>query len=113
MIFALRARPPRTKTAALFAGTEGLLVLIYAKMFNYWIIISRFWRLSTEKLGVFCFSEKSAGNGALSFPVLSLFQEAVHFTASFVWHTLYLSLLLYLYLFLFLYLYLYLAAAGH
>ena len=53
MIFTLRTRPPCTKTAALFAGTEGLLVLIYAKMFNYWIIISRFWRLSTGKLGVF------------------------------------------------------------
>ena len=52
MIFTLRARPPCTKTAALFAGTEGLLVLIYAKMFNYWIIISRFWRLSTGKLGI-------------------------------------------------------------
>ena len=53
MIFTLRTRPPCTKTAALFAGTEGLLVLIYAKMFNYWIIISRFWRLSTGKLGDF------------------------------------------------------------
>ena len=31
MIFALRARPPCTKTAALFAGTKGVLVLIYAK----------------------------------------------------------------------------------
>ena len=31
MIFALRARPPCTITAALFAGTKGVLVLIYAK----------------------------------------------------------------------------------
>lgn len=31
MIFALRARPPCTKMAALFAGTKGVLVLIYAK----------------------------------------------------------------------------------
>ena len=31
MIFALRTRPPCTKTAALFAGTKGVLVLIYAK----------------------------------------------------------------------------------
>ena len=31
VIFALRARPPCTKTAALFAGTKGILVLIYAK----------------------------------------------------------------------------------
>ena len=53
MIFALRARPPRTKTAALFAGIKGLLVLIYAKMFNYWIIISRFCGLSTGKLEIF------------------------------------------------------------
>lgn len=34
------------QTAALFAGTKGVLVLIHAKMFNYWIIISRFCRLS-------------------------------------------------------------------
>ena len=52
VIFALRARPPCTKTAALFAGTEGVLVLIYAKMFNYWIIISRFCCLSTGKLRI-------------------------------------------------------------
>ena len=31
MIFTLRTRPPCTKTAALFAGTKGILVLIYAK----------------------------------------------------------------------------------
>ena len=31
MIFALRARPPCTITAALFAGIKGVLVLIYAK----------------------------------------------------------------------------------
>ena len=36
------------QTAALFAGTKGVLVLIHAKMFNYRIIIPRFHRLSTS-----------------------------------------------------------------
>ena len=38
------------QTAALFAGIKGILVLIYAKMFNYELIISRFRRLSTGKI---------------------------------------------------------------
>ena len=83
MIFALRARPPCTKTAALFAGTEGVLVLIYAKMFNYWIIISRFWRLSTKKLGVFCFSKEPPETARALFLFLPPFRENVHFIASF------------------------------
>ncbi|WP_417042910.1 hypothetical protein, partial [Dysosmobacter sp.] len=33
MIFAQRPRPPRTITAALFAETEGLLVLFHARCF--------------------------------------------------------------------------------
>lgn len=45
-------RPPRPsalhQTAALFAGTKGLLVLIHAKMFSYRIIISRSGGLSTR-----------------------------------------------------------------
>lgn len=37
MIFTLRARPPCTNPAALFTGTKGLLVLIYAKTVQFLI----------------------------------------------------------------------------
>ena len=52
MIFARRSRPPRTVTAALFAGTAGLLVLIHAKCFilpDYRITFFPFVKAGSEK----------------------------------------------------------------
>ena len=52
VIFARRSRPPRTVTAALFAGTEGLLVLIHAKCFilpDYRITFFPFVKAGSEK----------------------------------------------------------------
>ena len=58
MIFARRSSPPFTVTAALFAGSDALLVLIYAIVFDYPTIISCFVGLSTAAARFFFFFQR-------------------------------------------------------
>ena len=60
MIFTRRPSPPFTVAAALFAGSDALLVLIYAIVFDYPTIISCFAGLSTAGVRIFFFFQRKA-----------------------------------------------------